>query len=162
MLSSSTISHTQLWQPLISDTQTATFLGCEGYQSNPHLASRLIWHDGGVGNCSGTTCSGEIGWKQDGQSDRFPFEEYAVVFISWLNILERWRRMRRWHLQLYASCFVLFTVFTQRPASDPPTTPDCCQYEGTKHSPSIGENRLTPTQFIPASTPCFYSSNRSV
>lgn len=42
MLSSSTISHTQLWQPIICDTQTATFWGWEGYQGNPHPASQLI------------------------------------------------------------------------------------------------------------------------
>lgn len=43
MLSSSTISHTQLGQPIISDTQTTTFWGWERYQVNPHPASQLIW-----------------------------------------------------------------------------------------------------------------------
>lgn len=45
MLSSSTISYTQLWQPIICDTQTATFFfsfffGWEGHQGNPHPASQ--------------------------------------------------------------------------------------------------------------------------
>ncbi len=43
MLSSSTISYSQLWQPIICDSQTASFWGWVGYQGNPYSASQLIW-----------------------------------------------------------------------------------------------------------------------
>lgn len=87
MLSSSTISHTQLWQPIICDTQTTTFWAGKDIRSALTQPVSLSSQDEKVGDGSSTTSCQEFGGKKKMSNLLHNSNIYAF----------KWIQRMRWH-----------------------------------------------------------------